>query len=61
MIEPDNAGALVDLGGLPKEVSIKLKDNDIIELKVKRMPILSYKTIDFGSMYPEVKNDGERG
>lgn len=49
VIEPDNAGALVDLGGLPKEVSMKLKDNDIIELKVKRMPILSYKA-------PEVKN-----
>lgn len=58
MIEPDNSGALVDLGDLPKEVSIKLKTGDIIELKVKRMSILSYSTIDMGSMYPEVK-DGQ--
>lgn len=56
VIEPDNAGALVDLGGLPKEVSMKLKTGDIIELKVKRMPILSYK-YDVGSMYPEVKDE----
>ena len=56
VIEPDNAGALVDLGGLPKEVAGNLKTGDVIELKVKRMPILQYKTVDVGSMYPEVEN-----
>ena len=42
MIEPDNAGALVDLDDIPKEVMGNAKDGDIIGLFVKRMPIDEY-------------------
>lgn len=42
MIEPDNAGALVDLDDIPKEVMGDAKDGDIIGLFVKRMPIDEY-------------------
>ena len=42
VIEPDNAGALVDIGEIPKEVVGKLKEGDIVELQVRRMDILEY-------------------
>ena len=42
MIEPNNAGALVDLDDIPKEVMGNVKDGDIIGLFVKRMPIDEY-------------------
>lgn len=42
VIEPDNAGALVDIGNIPKEVIGKLKNGDVVELQVRRMDILEY-------------------
>ena len=42
VIEPDNAGALVDLDDIPKEVMGNAKDGDVIVLIVKRMPIDEY-------------------
>ena len=42
VIEPDNAGALVDLDDIPKEVMGNAKDGDIIGLFIKRMPIDEY-------------------
>lgn len=42
VIEPDNAGALVDLDDIPKEAMGNAKDGDLIGLFVKRMPIDEY-------------------